>query len=169
MTKRIKPQEDKRGCLYIGPKGTSFGRDVYLVNPENRDYVSSRFILWFGAYGTTRLMVWENHLEDAIETAAEWLAKYAPGHIMPMWGDDHKELVKEACEDEGISFPEGFEALEDEKKWAICESAEADLTMTESGFLTSYEWGIDMENPTRAELDEFLYPSDLDWSAERGA
>ena len=153
--------------IFIGPKNTSFGRRVELVNPTDRSFTRHRFVLEFGAYGTTRLMVWADSLCDAVETAAEHLAKWAPGHIMPAWGEAHVALVKEACEEAGHSYPEGFEALEDEEKWEICASAEADLTLTESGFLTSHEWALGMEDPTRADLDRYLYPPSIDWKKER--
>lgn len=164
---KIKPTKTEKGALRIGPVGTSFGRSVYLANPTDRHYTSHRFVLWFGAYGTTNVMVWADSLDDAIEVAAEFLADHAPGHITPNWGEEHKALVAEVCSEKGIEFPAGFDALEDEARYAICEQAEADLTLTESGFLTSHEWGIQLEDPTRADLDQFLYPADLDWSAER--
>jgi hypothetical protein len=167
MATKISPSRDERGQVYIGPRGTSFGRYAYLVNPVDRDWTKHRFVLWFGACAPTRLMVWANSLDDALEEAAEWLAENAPGNIMKDWEEEHKALVSEVCEERGITFPDGFDALPDEAKWAICDEAESDLTRTESGFLTSYEWGIDLEDPSRADLDTFLYPPDLDWSAER--
>jgi hypothetical protein len=166
MAKRITPTRDGNR-KFIGPESTSFGRRVELVNPTDRNYTRHRFVLHFGAYGWTRLMVCADSLDDAIEIAAEHLAAYAPGHVMKMWGDEHKGLIKDVCEEKGIAFPDGFEALEDEVKNAICDEAEADLTRTESGFLTSYEWGVSLEDPTRAELDDFLYPAGIDWTADR--
>ncbi len=166
MTPKIKPRDDN-GRLCIGVKDSSFGRLVYLVNPEDASWTKHRFIMWFGAYGSTNLSIWSNSLDDAIETAGEYIAKHWPGMIMKDWGDEHKELVREACTESGVDFPAGFDALEDEAKWKICETAEADLTRTESGFLTSYEWGLNLEDPSRAELDEFLYPKGIDWTIER--
>lgn len=165
MARIVPTRKGKR--IVIGPRGTSFGRAVELVNPTDRDWTRHRYVMWFGACGATRLMVWANSLDDAIETAAEHLAEHAPGHVMSEWSEEHRELIREVCAERGVEFPAGFEALDDDEKYDICEEAEADLTRTESGFLTSYEWGIDLEDPTRAELDEFLYPPGLDWSAER--
>lgn len=125
---------------------------IELINPGERYFARHRFVLWFGAYGLTYVLVYANGLDGAIEEAAEFLAEHAPGHVMREWSDEHKDLIREVCEERGIAFPEGFEALEDDDKWAICETAEADLTRTESGFLTSYEWGIVAEDPDRAEL-----------------
>jgi hypothetical protein len=165
---RIPPRMANSG-RYIGVRGSSFGRYVRLVNPEDRNWTRHRYVLWFGAYGPTRLMVWANDLDSALEEAAEWLSEKAPGLIMKEWSDEHKDLIREVCEERGISFPEGFQAMDMETQWDIAEQAEADLTRTESGFLTSYEWGLDLEDPTRAELDAFLYPPDLDWTAERAS
>lgn len=134
-----------------------------IVNPTDRDYARHTWILNFGCVGTTFLMIWANGIEDAIEIAADWLATNAPGHIMAEWSDEHKDLIREVCEERGIAFPEGFEALckdardgVSEDAWQICEEAEADLTRTESGFLTSYEWGIWAEDPERSEVLELV-------------
>lgn len=90
-----------------------------------------------------------------MEVAAEYLADNAPGHIMVEWSDEHKELIREVCEERNIEFPKGFEALEDETKWEICAEAETDLTRTESGFLTSYEWGICDEDLADDEMGDY--------------
>lgn len=164
---RIPPRMGKDRHYHIGPENTSFGRSVVLVNTWDQSWTRHRYVLSFGAYGSTNLMVWANDLDSAIEESAEYLAKHAPGHVMREWSDEHKDLVKEVCEERGVQWPEGFEALEDEQKGEICEQAEADLTHTESGFLTSYEWGISLEDPSRAELDAFLYPPGIDWAADR--
>lgn len=139
---------------------------LVIVNPEDREpphrspYVrdTNRYVLSFGAYGTTHLMVWGRSLEDALETAAEWLAENAPGHIMPAWGKEHTALVKEACEERGLPWPipEGVDP-EDAGYLAAQEDAENDLTCTESGYLTSYEWFITLdEHATRADVKEFI-------------
>ena len=93
----IKPQVDDKGRAFIGPKGTSFGRAVYMANPTDRSWTRHRYILWFGACGATRVMVWANDLESAMEEAAEWLKEHAPGHITEEWGEEHKCLVREVC------------------------------------------------------------------------
>ncbi len=84
----------------------------------------------FGAVGATHLLVWSAYnegLEGALEEAAEWLAEEAPGHITS--DEEIRELIEEA-EAEGL----------DEE--AAYEQATADLTYTESGYLTSYEWSV---------------------------
>ena len=39
---------------------------LVLVNPTDRDWTKGRYVLAFGAYGWTRLMVWASSLEDAL-------------------------------------------------------------------------------------------------------
>ncbi len=160
---KLTPEKFNGTRVRIGTPSSSFERCVELVNQDDRSWTRHRYVLWFGACAPTRLMVWANSLDDALEEAAEHLAEHAPGLVMKEWGDEHKTLVAEACAERGITFPVGFEKMEDDdtslvSKWEITDQAEADLTRTESGFLTSYEWGIDLEDPTRAELEEFLFP-----------
>jgi hypothetical protein len=145
----------RSGCWAIGEPGSSFTREIVLVNPSYRDWTRHNYVLWFGAVGTTVLRVWANSLDDAIEEAAGWLADHAPGHVMAHWGEEHIALVREVCEEEGIAFPAPGEAP-DAAFYESCERAEADLTYTESGYLTSYEWGILAEDPDRADLDALI-------------
>jgi hypothetical protein len=129
---------------------------IVILNPSDRDWKRHRYVLWFGACGSTRIMVWANGLEDALEECAAYLADHAPGHIMAEWSDEHEKLIAEVCEERGVAFPDGFQALKDDAKWEICTAAEADLTRTESGFITSYEWGIYAEDPERGEVCEMI-------------
>lgn len=163
---RMMPRTDSKGRRYIGPESSSFGRKVYLVNPENRDFADQRFVLWFGAHCASYLMVWSDSLESAIEDAAEYLAEHMPGHIMTHDSDEYLDLLKEACEGLGLEYPipEWAARVWDTPYERAVEEAESDLTPTESGFLTSYEWGIASENPTRADLESLCYPSGIDWS-----
>lgn len=101
-----------------------------LVNPTSWSWARNLYAMHFGAYGTTRLLIWSNGYEDAAETAADWLSRYAPGHIST---EEHvAQLMKEVQED--------HPGIDDDLAY---EKATADLTYTESGYLTSYEWTID--------------------------
>jgi hypothetical protein len=99
----------------------------------------------FGAYGDSRLLVWARSVEAALEEAGSFLADHWPGHIVSE--PTHTELCKEACEDAGLTWPppEGFDVWgdADSRYRNAIESAESDLTYTESGWLTSYEWTVD--------------------------
>lgn len=121
-----------------------------LVNPL--DYPEGQagsydnlYAFGFGAYGATRLLLWGKNIEDALEEAAGWLAQYAPGHIT---SEEHvAQLMAEVREDEGD--PD----MDDE---AAYEKATADLTYTESGHLTSYEWTVD-DVPAGTELYQLAH------------
>lgn len=126
-----------------------------IVNPSNRSWTSHRYVLSFGAVGTTHLMAYANSLEDALEECAEWLAKHAPGHIMPMYGEEHMALIHEQAEEHGLT-PEALQELDDDQRYDVEQDAVADMTYTEAGYLTSYEWFITLEDPSRAEIKAFI-------------
>lgn len=107
--------------------------------------------LWwfqFGPYTGTNVFVWAGPayrgLDDALEEAAGWLADNAPGHLLAPDDPHLKDLIKETLEDEGKTWKAWQQAIEDQEQWAydVEESAFADLTYTESGYLTSYEWTV---------------------------
>jgi hypothetical protein len=142
--------------LNAGASG-SFERSVIMINPTRKRFHDGQsFVLWFGGCGATYLHVFCDSLEEAIEECAAWLADHMPGHIMKEWSDEHKELVKEACEELELEWPKPDDA-DDQAYWDAADQAESDLTRTESGFLTSYEWGIALENPTLDELYDFVF------------
>lgn len=136
-----------------------------VVNPSDRDYQSHRFVLSFGAVGTTHLLVWGN-LDDALETAAEWLCEHAPGHVMLKGhGKDKRdpqldELMAETCEEIGLAWPipDDIDGGSDEMQpyWDAEQKAFADLTECEDCYLTSYEWSITLEDPSRKRLKAFI-------------
>lgn len=146
--------------LSIGESGSSFSRQIHIVNPQDREFWKRHGevkckVLWFGAYGWTRLLVYTDSWEDAIKECAAWLAEHAPGHIMAHSSDEHIALIKEACEDAGTTYEQAM--ADDDLMMRICESAETDLTYTESGFLTSHEYGIALENPDTETLYQFIH------------
>lgn len=52
---------------------------IIAVNSHDKSWTRHRYILWFGAYGWTRLMVWANSVSDALDEAADWMEENAPG------------------------------------------------------------------------------------------
>lgn len=133
-------------------------RSVLMINPKERTHYDGAFVLAFGAYGSTYLHVYAESLDDAIEQCAAWLADHMPGHIMKEWDEDHTALVREACEERGLVYPPAAGAdLESEGYYAAQEDAEADLTRTESGFLTSHEWTVVLEDPSVEDLYNFVW------------
>jgi hypothetical protein len=141
--------------------GTS-DQKMTIVNPSGfrpdyRGHPETLYNFQFGAYGTTWLLVWDDTggFEGALEEAAGWLADNAPGHIMEEGSEGMQDLYKEAAEEQGLPWPppEGTDWGSDE--WSrVYEDATADLTYTESGYLTSYEWWggeVDTTSPTYVE------------------
>lgn len=156
---KIAPRKTSQG-IEIGPTLSTEGRSIVLVNPENRSYTENRFVLAFGGYGWTRLMVWERSLDDALETAAEWLAEHAPGHVMECGSDEHTALVREACEEAGLAWPmpdDIYDGTHPEYERAI-ESAESGMVHCDRGVMISDDWSVALENPSRKELEQYLYP-----------
>jgi len=99
--------------------------------------------LWaftFGAYGDLHVLVWQQDVEAALEDAAEYLEymKYW-GHLMAHDSDELQELYREAADE---LFGEDHGDLDSDQQEEAWEAATADLTYTEAGYLTSYEWGV---------------------------
>ncbi len=129
-----------------------------VVNPLEYDtYMrNSIFAFTFGAYGWTRLIVWEasDHIEDALEKAAEWLAEHAPGILTSE--EEVGKLIDEAKEEKpGADEEEVFT------------TATQDMTYTESGWIPSWEWTV--SEFTSGELfDVTLAASKEEYEAEYG-
>jgi hypothetical protein len=68
---------------------------------------------------------------------------------MTMDSEAYADLLREACADHGVAF-EAYQHgdIDSDLSDEITQSAEADLTYTESGYLTSYEWTV-YEAPSR--------------------
>ncbi len=115
---------------------------IVAVNGSDRTWTRHRYILAFGAYGWTRLMVWANSLDDALEEAGDWIEEHAPGLFCD-------EQVREAYEE---ALTEG--KSEEEAQ----EEAEVDTTSVCSGnhYLLSWEWMILAEDPSRAQVLELM-------------
>jgi hypothetical protein len=161
MAIKIPNYLDKSGHRVIGESWThrfsdgfethgTTGRQIILVNPESGEprYRSrERFVLWFGAYGATYLMVWADHLEDALEEAIDWIVEHAPGLLAD---EQVEEAYRDAQKEHGCHNPEWPEWCEQ-----CGEEAEMDTTcFGHSGihYLHSWEWGIVAENPSRDDL-----------------
>lgn len=112
--------------------------DIVPVNGSDRAWTRHRYILAFGAYGWTRLMVWANSLDDALDEAVDWIADNEPGLLVD-------ETVQYA-----YNFAIGEGVDEDEAR----ELAEADTTCAGNAghYLASWEWHVLAEVPSRAEV-----------------
>ena len=114
-------------------------RKIVNVNPGDRDDRPS-FILWFshGGYATpTYLRVWADHLDDALDEATSWIEDNAPG----LFDDDYVNEEYRRAVAGGMSD----EAAQDE--------ATMDMTTLDGGHnISSENWGLIKERPTRAEI-----------------
>ena len=131
------------------------------------------YLFTFGSYGSCSLfVVGDGDLSAALESAAEWLKENAPGHLTPC--DEVENLYREACEE--LDFDPDTEC--DDERSKAYELATADLTYTEAGYLTAYEWfAVEVDLPplvtriihaaiwadTEDELLDDIEPDDINW------
>ena len=119
-------------------------REIHVANPDGKAwagdgaYDDRRWVLYFGAAGTTYVLVYARHLEDALEEAAQFLSDKG-------WAGYFEEPEMEDgsthdCPDAKEGYP------------CTC-----DLTYTESGYLASWEWGIALEHPTPKQISAFYH------------
>lgn len=114
---------------------------INIANPSERAFQRNSFLFWFGAYGSTYVLAYGAHLEDALESAVDWIVDNEPGHLM----DDEVQEAYERAIAEGKDEEEAIE--------------EAEMDMTGFGhsgmhYLASWEWGIVVESPTKSQLIE---------------
>ena len=112
--------------------------ELVPVNPGDRDWMRHRYILAFGAYGDTRLMVWANSIEDALDESIDWIVEHAPGLLCD----------EQVAEEYNRLIAEGKSAGEAQ------EESEADTTCGGNcgNRILSWEWCIVAEDPTREEI-----------------
>lgn len=108
--------------------------DIHYANPDETTFTGATFEFRFGAYGETivRVIQRPDCVDDALETAAEWLAEHEPGHFVE---PDYAAAVQERNCDCCRSEPGTCDGC--------AAHAEADLTYTDSGWLPSWEWTVD--------------------------
>lgn len=138
---------------------------ITIINAQARsDHDERRYILSFGSYGSTHLMVYARNLEDALEECADYCADHLPGFIMLHGnGNDVRDphldaLMSEACAEQTppLAWPIPDDCDEMQPYWDIEQDAYADLTHTERGYLTSYEWTISVDDGTHDEIVTFI-------------
>jgi hypothetical protein len=143
---------DKRGNpshrARRNPSHAELTRQAHIANPYYAvpaswgHYRGTLYVFQFG-HGTysnpTYVAFWdEGHqgIEGALYGAAEWLAEYAPGHLVE---PDYEEAAREL----GMPSPKTVSyQWDDEAGQAILEQAELNLTYTESGWLESDQWFV---------------------------
>lgn len=119
-------------------------RNIIVVNPNDRSFTRNRYLLWFGQFSPTFLLVYANSLEAALDEAVdEYLSEHEPASVVDH--EEQKELLEEAAAEHGEDYE------------FVTEEAFADLTPAggHGEYIVSYEWGIVAENPTKEQLIEF--------------
>ena len=117
---------------------THLAYGIEIVNPTDRDWTKHRYILAFGAYGWTRLMVGANSLGDAIDESIDWIVDHAPGLLCD-------EQVTEA-------YQEAIRAGMSEEKAAEEAAVDTICGGNEGHYILAWECNLIVEDPTRAEV-----------------
>lgn len=118
--------------------GTDSRHEVVIVNANDRDWTKHRYVLGFGAYSCTRLMVWANSLDDALDECIDWIVDHAPGLLADdAVADEYKRLIAE-----GASEDDAHEAaIVDTTCGGNC-----------GNYILSQEWFILAEDPSRTDV-----------------
>lgn len=125
---------------YIEATGDSCS--IVIVNPNDRSWTRGRYILGFGAFSPTYLMVWANSLDGALDEAIDWIVQFAPGYLC----DEQVTEEYQAALAEGLSEEDAIErAEEDTTCGGNCGNR-----------IVSDEWCIVAENPTRKDILDML-------------
>lgn len=124
---------------------TERGRSIVFVNPCDRDAYrrTHKYVLWVGQICSRYLVIWADSLDTATEHMCDWVVDNAPGLL---------------CDD---SMREEYERAiaAGESEESAMQAAEADVTVFgHSGYhgILSDEWGIAMEDPSRAQMLDLL-------------
>jgi hypothetical protein len=106
------------------------------VNPRDSHFTRRRYILAFGAYGWTQLMVWANCLDDALDECIDWIVENAPGLLADAAVNDaYTRAIAAGIDDET----------------AHIEATQDTISGGNAGnYLLAWEVHIVSENPSRA-------------------
>ena len=101
----------------------------------------SAYLFWFGAVGSTRVLSYASAGYHGVEAALEEAAAVLKdeGWVGYFSEPDYDAAAAELGAD--------WDDLDDEGQDQVREAAEADMTYTESGWLLSYEWGVNEVHP----------------------
>lgn len=137
-------------------KNASDGLDkIEIVNPSDSDVWTRThlYLMWFGAYGDGRVLVWADSFDSAFETAVDYFDDPKSCGVFTFTDEGD---YKAAAKDEGIEWPAGgWDDLSEREQEKIREAAEADLTVIGhttlscmpkgawGAFVASWEWGGD--------------------------
>lgn len=120
-------------------------RDACPV-PANRPSHKGQacWLFHLGAYGWTSVLVWADHLEDALDECIDWVAENAPGLLAD---ESVREEYDRLAKERGLSPESG------EEEWETVRT-EAESDTTHGGNCGHYllSWEVQVyENPSREE------------------
>lgn len=123
---------------------------------EGREKYQRRLVFWIGEYYPTYFLVVGENFEAAMDLVFSFVSEWMPGYFIQTGSDEYWELMEDANP--------AARTLTDEAGWQLEESAFADHSNTEQGFLLSHEWGLALDNPGREDLKSFLEEhGGVDW------
>lgn len=110
---------------------------VVLVNPIDRG-ADHRYIFALGAYGWTKVMIWADSLDSALDAAVDWCRDYAPGLL----ANEQRDEAYDDAVRSGLTHEEAWDA------------AHVNLTIAGNwgDTIRSDEWHIVAEDPSRSEV-----------------
>lgn len=113
-------------------------KQVLLINPADKYVWKNRYLLAFGAYGETILMVWAKGIDSALDECVDWIADHKPGLLAnESVQEEYKSLIAQGVAEEQAQ-----------------EQAAMDTTCAGNNghYLNSCEWTILDENPSNGFL-----------------
>lgn len=115
---------------------------ITIVNASDRGWTRHNYILAFGAYGETKLRVYANSLDVALDEAIDYLVEHAPGYIVD-------EAVNEAYT---VAIADGM-SDEDAQAYA---TEDTYCGGNCGNYILSHEWTVVCEDPSRTEIKALL-------------
>ena len=111
---------------------------IAIANGDDRPWTKSRFVLQLGAYGDTILMVWADHLSDAIDEMIDWAVEHEPDMLCDgAVADTYCNAIAAGCSRD-VAYDI---SLEDVTTGGNCGNC-----------IMSHEWHIIAEDPSRADV-----------------
>lgn len=133
-------------AITIGETNYSTGTfKLVIANPGER---GKRIVLWFGTCGTTRILCYADHLEDAFDIATDWIAENAPGLLCnDEVQEEYDRQIQEAIE-------RGEDPQDDDVQEHAWEIATQDTTTVGNNChrIQSWECGLIYKNASRADI-----------------
>lgn len=116
-------------------------RKITMINRKER-YLSA-YVLAFGAYGSTQLLVYAGSLEDALDECVDWIAENAPGLLCDdMVNAEYRLAIAEGCSEDDAH-----------------ERATADMTCAGNcgNYIASWEWAIVLDRASPREISAYVH------------